>query len=135
MTKRLLPFVFALALGATACGPNTYRVAGANQFAATDATITVDEDRGNYVTEIELRFLPPPSRVAEGTTTYVVWFIVGEQPPRRVGTVQYDEDDREGEAVATSPDADFTVLITAEADGTATSPSQHHVLERAVSGR
>ena len=67
MTKRLLPFVFALALGATACGPNTYRVAGANQFAATDATITVDEDRGNYVTEIELRFLPPPARVAEGT--------------------------------------------------------------------
>jgi len=126
----------ALALGASACGGGaTYNLVGTQQFISMDAKIEIERGGGSYDTNLTLKFLPPPQRVAENLRYYVVWFSPEGGTPARVATIDYDEGDREGTAHATFPDATFNLLITAEAATNPATPSEHHVLEQRVSAR
>lgn len=135
MHRTLSLFALLAALTLSACGPTSYVVQGQQPFIGADATVEIDEEGGAYVVEIEVRNLVPPARVAEGLTQYVVWFVPQGGTPVRAANLVYDEADREGTARATSPDARFTVIVTAEATGTPTVPSTSVVLTQAVDGR
>lgn len=123
------------ALALTACGPTSYVVQGQQPFIGADGTVEIDQDGGAYVVEVEVRNLVPPDRVSAGLTQYVVWFVPNGGTPVRAANLVYDPTDREGTARATSPDARLTVVVTAEAEGTPTTPSTSVVFSQAVDAR
>lgn len=120
----------ALSLGCG--GPNQYVVQGAPPAAGADGNISVgDFDDGNAEVEIEVANLPPANRVEEDATVYIVWFK-GDGAPAKAGQLAYDDDERTGTLHATSPNREFTVLITAEEEADASSPSEHVVFRQDV---
>ncbi len=81
---------------------------------------------------IEVENLAPPGRISEGTTVYVVWFKAPTGSPTAQGTLEYDPDDRVGRFTATSPHSELEVVISAEVDATANSPSEVVILRQDV---
>lgn len=123
----------ATVLGLVACGSNEYVVTGSERAAGADGTITVEElDGGNVLVNVAFENLPPPDRIGQGLTTYIVWFKVEGQQPSMAGALAYDADNRTGSMQATSPHSKLEVIVTAEKAGNATSPSEFVVAKRAV---
>lgn len=89
-------------------------------------------DSGNYLVNLSVEHLAPPNRVAEGMTRYVVWITGSDGVPRRVGYLDFNDDDREGSMSATTTDNTFTITVTAEVDGAVTMPSQAIVAQQEV---
>ena len=118
---------------AAACGPTVYQAVGEPLAVGADATIELDEvEGGNILVTVKVTHLPPPDRLADGATTYVVWFV---SPAGSVnaGTLAYDADARSGSLVATSTETTFRLLITAEPSRAADRPSVSVVIDREVS--
>lgn len=137
---RLRTLVLALLLGSatllTACGgPSEFAVVGTPRSAGTDGLITVEEiEGGNYLVLVEVQHLPPPDRVAEDASTYIVWFKPEDGGPAKAGRLAYEPEERTGTMRATTPaGGTFTVLITAEPDDTTQAPSDVIVVQREVS--
>lgn len=118
-----------------ACGPTTYVVQGRNPFIGVDGTVKVEKENGSHVVFVELENLVPPNRVQQSLTQYVMWITNPGAQPSRVATLVFDEDDREGRARATAPDARFTVTVTAEGNNTPTAPSTNIVFQQAIDVR
>jgi len=114
-------------------GPSEYAMTGTERSAGTDGMITVEElEGGNRLVQIELAHLPPPNRLGEGLTTYVVWFTAADQAAQKASMLAYDADDRAGRATATTPLSRFTVTVSAERNGNVGSPSDIIVARRQV---
>jgi hypothetical protein len=125
MTHWLL--TLSLLLGALpACGgPAEFALTGTARAAGTDGTATVEEiEGGSHMILVELEHLPPPERLGDGLTTYVVWLQEEGGQPQKAGVLAYDEDERSGRMRATTPNANVSVTITAEVDREVTSPSE-----------
>ncbi len=136
---RLRAILLVLALGSAplmaGCGgPSEFPVVGTPRSAGTDGTVTVEEiEGGNYLVLVEVQHLPPPNRVSEDASTYVVWIKPEDGGPVKAGRLGYDEDERTGTMRATTPAGGaFTVLITAESDDTTNEPSDVIVVQREV---
>ena len=137
MLRQILrPLVLAGSLFAlVGCGgPSEYVLTGSSRSAGTDGTLTVEEIEGNRMMTVELEHLPPPSRVSEWSTVYVVWIKPNGGTPSMAGRLDYDEDERTGMMRATTPHSAFEMMITAEADMTVTSPSEVVISRREVGG-
>ncbi len=137
MTHRLtlflcIGFAFVAGTSLAGCGgSNEYVVSGTGSAAGADAEIEVEEnDMGSKTVTIAVKHLPPPERVTEGATAYVVWFTAEDQPPQKVGRLQFDEDERSGKGGGTTPFEEFTILITAEETDQVTSPSKNVVIRQ-----
>lgn len=129
--QAMLGLLVVLAVGCG--GPNQYVLRGAAIAAGADGNVSVgDYDDGNAEVELEVSNLPPANRVQEGATVFVVWFQPPEGSASKAGELAYDEDDRTGTLRATSANREFTVLVTAEDEGDAESPSDHVVFRQAV---
>lgn len=116
-------------------GPSEYAVVGSPRAAGTDGLLQLEEiEGGNRMLTLVLDHLPPPSRLAEGMTAYAVWVVPANGTPTKAGNLEYDEDARQGRLMATTPHAQFTLKVTAEADGTAVTPSDVLVADREVGG-
>lgn len=119
-----------------ACGgPSEFPVVGTPRSAGTDGMVTVEEiEGGNYLVLVEVQHLPPPERVSEDASTYVVWIKPEDSGPVKAGRLGYDADERSGTMRATTPaGGNFSVLITAESDDTVSEPSDVIVVQREVS--
>ena len=90
-------------------------------------------DEGRAV--LLFQFRDVPGRIAQGYTTYVVWFAPTGRTPVVATTLEFDEDDRTGNATATNATKTFDVLITAERNAQATVPSQYNVARFRVDAR
>jgi hypothetical protein len=127
--SRWMLLVVVLALGCG--GPNEYVMRGQSRATGADGNVTVgDYDDGNAEVEIEVSNLAPPARIEEDATVYVVWFQPADGRPTKAGELAYDEDDRTGTLRATSANREFTVIITAEEEGDAESPSDNVVFRQ-----
>lgn len=135
MTPFRLSACLALCLATTACGPTTYSLAGRAPFLGADALVEVEEDGGNRAVDVTLTNLFPASRVSPDLNHYVLWLAPVGGTPQRASVLVYDADDREGTAHATFPDARFTVIVTAEAQATVSTPSTHVVFQQQVDDR
>lgn len=137
MRLRTILLVLALSSGllGTACGSDEFQVVGTPRAAGADGTVTVEEiEGGNYLVLVEVEHLPPPDRIAEDATVYVVWIKPEDGAPVKAGRLEYDPDERTGTVRATTPAAEtFFVLITAEPDDTTNEPSDAIVVQREVS--
>jgi hypothetical protein len=120
-------------LSLAACGSNEYVVTGTERAAGADGTITVEElDGGNMLVNVSFENLPPPDRLGQGLTTYIVWFKPEGAAPAMAGALAYDADNRSGAMQATSPHAKLEVIISAEKAANATSPSEFVVAKRQI---
>jgi hypothetical protein len=120
-----------LALCATAwlaaCGADgRYVIIGSTHAPSASGTVEVDElDGDNTQVAIHVEYLYPPGRVADGMTTYMVWFVPPSGSAVRGGVLKYNVEQRTGDLSATSPFRHFTVKITAERDARAGAPSEN----------
>ncbi len=118
------------------CGGGTVPFTGMQQFMTADGEARWEEISGGAIlVEIEMTNLPPPGRVAQGYTTYLVWFAPTGRTPSVATPLEFDEDDRTGRGTATNPTKTFDVLITAERNAQATVPSQYNVARFRVDAR
>lgn len=125
---------FLVMVMAASCTPNRqYAVQGAERAAGADGSIHIEQQEGgNWMVQLEVQNLLPPSRLGEGLTTYVVWFQESGQQPMRVGVLQYEEGDRRGEMSATTTFEAFQLILTGETEAGVPSPSEHVVFRTAV---
>lgn len=133
--KKLFVIVSTLALAAVAscAGTREYVLQGTNVATGADGQLRVEElDGGNYQVNISVSNLLPPARVNEELTTYVVWIQPSEQTPQRVGTLNYDADERTGEMMATTAITAFQVVVSAEVAPDVATPSEHVVFRASV---
>jgi len=126
--------LFVVPVLAIACGGSSeFIFVGGPRTVGMDGVAQVETvEGGNRLVSLQLQHLPPPERLGEGLSAYVVWFRAEDQAPVRAGVLEYDPETREGALTATTPMADFTILVTAEAEGNAPSPSEIVVAERAI---
>lgn len=139
MSQHCSALRFVLGLGALAfigCGgPSEYVVTGQGLGAAADGIVQVEAiEGGSSLVTLTLDHLPPPARLGEGASVYVVWFVHEGQAPVKAGSLDYDEDGRRGSMFATTPFSTFMVRVTAEADTSVSSPSEVLVAQRGVGG-
>lgn len=122
-----LVVVALLALGA--CGPTKYVVQSTPIATGADADILADavKDQGFVRISVHARNLPPPDRIKEGLSHFVVWQREnGDAKWTRVGALQYDADARKGDlAEATVALMKFELLITAEGAADVDVPSEN----------
>ena len=125
---------FALVATLTACGgPTVYPVIGTARTPGTDGTVEIEsQDGGNYLVTVELEHLPPPARLGDNLTTYVVWFIRDGNAPSLAGVLVVDEDDRSGRLMATTPYTQFRIRVTAEESRDVGQPSDTVIAEQVV---
>lgn len=137
--KKLVTLVLACTLAGVALvgcgGTQEFAVIGQHEAASADGTVRVEEaGGGNHLVTIHLENLPPPERLAPGSTAYVVWFVASNATPVKAANLDYDSDTRVGDAMATTPLSSFEVRITAERSTAVASPSDKVALTKRVSG-
>lgn len=135
MHRTIAPLALLVASAALCgCGPITYEAPGTARVVGADATIELEEiEGGTALVELEIRHLPPAARVKQGMTTYVAWFVPPDQPPQKASVLDYDEDDRVGRMLATSPERTFEVRVTAESKPGVAAPSSVTIISKKVS--
>lgn len=127
----------ACVLFLTGCGgPLTYDLASTPKAPGADAHLVATVNEDQHVTQLELTIinLAPPSRVADSTGHYLVWYRGNSAKPwARVAAVEYDADERSGELTGSVPETSFDMVVTAEATLDAVSPSPNIVFQQRVS--
>lgn len=102
-----------------------------NYAAIADISVKINKTE---LRELSLRIehLAPPSRIDPAMKAYVVWIAVPGHPTAKLGLLEYDADDRDGELMATSAYPKFEVLVTLESDPSTATPSSNVVLRKLV---
>lgn len=130
----LLPLGLTAALGLGACGGTTYESTGRQPALGADATVEVSSSADNHRVKVEVDHLPPPERLAPGMERYSVWFVPNGRSAVLAGTLDYDEDSREGRLETVTPHRSFTVLVTAQRAELPHEPSDVVVFRQRVGG-
>lgn len=134
---RYLALTLILTAPLTACGgPLRYEVPSTAKAPGADAKIVADVQEDQHQTQLEVAVenLPPPGRIAEGSSTYVAWYRKDSHAVwARIGAIDFDMDARSGSLKGSVPEAAFDLEITAEADLSPASPSAHVVFSQHIS--
>ncbi|MBX3251170.1 MAG: anti-sigma factor [Myxococcales bacterium] len=126
----------AILFAVSACGgPQRYVVTGTERAAGADGEVVIEKIEGSRMVTVNVENLPPPDRITAGATVYVVWIKPQGAAPTMAGLLEYNASNRKGRMRATTPHQRFTVMVTAEVDGTVASPSEIIVLRQEVEGR
>lgn len=131
-TRHLSFVLFAGLFFVAGCGgPKQYAIVGTPRAPGAEGTVSVkDIEGGNSMVTVSMSHLPPPSRLGEDLSTYVVWIVPPNGKPTKAGVLGYDKESREGSMRATTPAKRFTVKITAEKDRAVEGPGKIVVAER-----
>jgi hypothetical protein len=126
---------WSLALLLCACGADgRYVVIGSARAPSASGVVEVDDiGGGSTQVAVHLEYMHPPSRLQDGLSQYVVWFVPKSGAPVRGGTLRFDPEARTGDLTATSPFMDFEVRITAERDSRPAAPSEFVVATQQIS--
>ncbi len=91
-------------------------------------------ENDNIVVRVTVKHLAPPSRLASGAETYVVWMDAPGLEPQNVGALKVD-DDLEGMLEFVTPHRVFRVIVTPEAHATVGTPTHHAVFTADINER
>lgn len=131
-----LTFPALLSLFLFACGgPLKYEVASSAKAPGADAKVVADvkNDQNQTLLEVEVKNLPPPERVADGSSAFVAWYRKGSSAQwARLASLKYDKDDRKGSLKASAPETSFDLQISAEKAPDVASPSSDIVFSQRV---
>ena len=129
-------FVCLVTLGFTffgCSGPMEYQMEPGERTASSEGALLLDfDDNENKFMELNVAHLPPPSRLGEGYSTFVVWL----KP--EASTVHYNMGqlrvgaDRAGFIEFTTPFDAFELRVTAEVQPNVLEPSDQEVLRRNI---
>jgi hypothetical protein len=138
-TARLLAVLalsLSLALTGAGCGggSRTFDVRGTQRDPGADARVQVERiEGGNHLITISVTNLTPPDRLGSGNSTFLVW-VRQEGGSTALGSqLAYQPDSRTGRATLTTPATHFTLMITAERNAQAASPSEFVVFQQEIS--
>jgi hypothetical protein len=110
-----------------------YEAFGLPSQPAAKADIVVRVNRtDNREVKMRVEHLAPPRKIDVSYSVYAVWFAVPGHGVVKAGVLDYDNDDRRGDLVATSPHNKFEVLISLEKDASVDAPSDAIVLRQVV---
>lgn len=133
----LLTLLMACGLVVSGCSSAAvYQMDAGERTAGAEGQVSVTQDNnGNNLINLTVAHLPQPSRLDESMGTFVVWIKPQEGNMHyNVGQLRLDRN-RTGTLNFTSPFPTFEMMVTAEADGRALSPSNQVVLRRGIGGR
>ena len=138
MYRRILLSLVTIGLllvGLPACGggASSYDVVGTQRDPGAEGRIQVERiEGGNRLVTASFEHLTPPERLGSGITTFVMWFRDTQGHSTKASLLQYDPDSRTARATATTPQARFIVVVTAERNGNAAEPSQNVLFQQRV---
>lgn len=89
------------------------------------------EKNGNHQVKVEVKRMAPPAKIFDGTSIYVVWLKAENGSYQNIGTLAIDKD-LNGKLTTKTPFDNFDVLVTAEADALALTPSDNKVMNTKV---
>lgn len=124
-----------LALPVAACGggPRNYTMRGTQRDPGSDARLQVETlDGGNHLVTLTATNVTPADRIGTGNTVYLVWIRTPNGQAQMESQLAYQPDQRTGRATITTPQRRFTLLVTAERDASASTPSENVVLTQEV---
>lgn len=130
MRKPLVASLFTLA----ACSSNAeYVVQGTERSVGIDGTITItpQQEDVNLIT-VDLVNLPPPDRHEKNKKFFVVWLTPFDGSLVKAGRLAYDAAARHGVLIATIPNDQVFVQVTAESTPDAKTPSDFVVVSKHV---
>jgi hypothetical protein len=126
-----------LLLVLAACGgPLKYQLRGTQISPGADATVVakVDDGLGKTELEIDAKNLAPPDRLLDDGKVFVVWARKDEKAQwSRLGALETEDEGRSGKGRFTTSETAFDLVISAEKDAQAASPSGKTVFEQRVS--
>ncbi len=121
-----------LVMGLGACASRYHVDAEAPNYAAiADIVVKVNKTELRELT-MHFEHLAPPRRIDPSFRAYVVWIVVPGHAAAKVGVLDYDEDRREADILATSAYPKFEVLVTLERDLSVATPGSQVVLRKLV---
>lgn len=134
ITSLCVAALTAIAIALAGCsGPMEYHMEPGERTASSEGELLVEhDDNDNHFIEMNVAHLPPPTRLQEGMTTFVLWLKPAES------TVSYNMgqlrvgDDRAGYIEFTTPFDAYELQVTAEAGPSVLQPSEQQVLYRAI---
>jgi len=134
MRKHIIAGLIAAATPLAACGNSAqYVVRGTEKSIGIDGTITIQPQSEDVnVVSVELVNLPPPDRHEKSKKAFVVWLTPTDGAPIRAGRLAYDSDARMGRLMATTPNDQVFVQVTAEVDSMVVKPSDFVVISKHV---
>jgi hypothetical protein len=95
------------------------------------AKLDVKANTGNTELTIKVEHLAKPTLLSRPASNYVVWVQQADREPANVGVLRID-DNLKGDVKATTTATRFTVLVTAEDNAKAQTPSDRVVLRADV---
>lgn len=98
--------------------------------AVAEARITRTNNNNSKI-ELEVRHLAPPQNLTPKKSVYVVWAQAPQGRTINLGQIIVGQD-RASEFVGITPLYEFRILVTAEEQSTAVTPSNHVVLSTDV---
>lgn len=117
-----------------ACGP-MYRVAlvGTPEADAVIGKLELEKAEGETaLMTIWVRELPAADTIVEEGSHYLVWKILPDKAPLRMGELQRDRKTREGRFSAPIYEKDLVIEITAETEAEPEAPSRHIIISRRI---
>lgn len=120
-------------LAACGGGPRNYTLRGTQRDPGSDARVQVETlDGGNHLVTLTATNVTPPDRIGTGNTVYLVWIRTPNGQAQMESQLAYQPDQRTGRATITTPQRRFTLVVTAERDAAAATPSENVVLSQEV---
>jgi hypothetical protein len=126
---------WGLVLWLVACGADgRYVVIGTARAPSASGIVEVDDiGGGSTQVAVHVEHLHPPSRLQDGLTHYVVWFVPTSGAAVRAGALRFDPEARTGDLTETCPFMEFEVRITAERDAEPRAPSELVIATQRIS--
>ncbi len=90
--------------------------------AAVGKVSVIPGKNGNQTVDLQVQRLAEPSRVFQGTSTYVVWLFPPDSPPTNIGVLPLDSH-LKGRLQTKTPFKSFDLEVTAEDSPNATRPT------------
>jgi hypothetical protein len=120
-------------LGMGKAGPETVALEVTPSQPAAQGTVKIGAERdGNRTVEVRVQHLSPPERATAGARIYLVWLVPrAGGVPQNMGVLSLG-DDLSGSLMTTTSQRDFDILVTAEEDPGATSPSARNVMHASI---
>jgi hypothetical protein len=121
----------AMSLVAILAWGKTYTMQTTTLEPGAVAKLDVKANAGNTELTLKVDHLAKPTLLSQPATNYVVWVEQEGHEPQNVGILRVD-DNLKGDVKATTTATRFMVLVTAEHDAKAQTPSDRVVLKANV---
>lgn len=118
--------------GSMSRGEQTWTMATAEKVPAATGKVKVKNEKdGNTRVKVEVAHLAQPEEAFDQASTYVVWLKPETGTAQNVGVLTLDKN-LKGELETRTAFKNFQVIVTAEQDANATSPSGRSVMDTRV---